>query len=302
MSSHHHSHSHAPANYNRAFIIGIILNVGFVLVEAGFGLITNSLALLADAGHNLSDVLGLLLAFGASWLTRRRPTPRYTYGLRRSSIMAALFNAFFLLVAMGAIALESIQRLNNPTPVSGSIVIGVALVGIVINGVTAWLFMSGRELDLNLKGAFLHMAADALVSAGVVLAGIAILTTGWLWFDPVVSLIIVVVIVVGTWNLLRDSLNLAMDAVPEGIDPQAVRTYLSELSGVVGIHDLHIWAMSTTETALTAHLVMLTGNPGDGFLSRISMELHDNFGIEHSTIQIETGNFLRPCEQKSCCD
>ena len=302
MSSHHHGHSHAPANYNRAFIIGIILNVGFVLIEAGFGFFTNSLALLADAGHNLSDVLGLVLAFGASWLTRRRPTPRYTYGLRRSSIMAALFNACFLLVAMGAIALESIQRLNSPTPISGSIVIGVALVGIVINGVTAWLFMSGRERDLNIKGAFLHMAADALVSAGVVLAGIAILTTGWLWFDPVVSLIIVVVIVVGTWNLLRDSLNLALDGVPEGIDPQAVRTYLSELSGVVGVHDLHIWAMSTTETALTAHLVMLTGNPGDGFLSRISMELHDNFGIEHSTIQIETGNFLRPCDQKSCCD
>lgn len=302
MSSHHHGHSHAPANYNRAFIIGIILNIGFVLVEAGFGFLTNSLALLADAGHNLSDVLGLVLAFGASWLTRRRPTPRYTYGLRRSSIMAALFNACFLLVAMGAIALESIQRLNNPTPISGSIVIGVALIGIVINGVTAWLFMSGREQDLNIKGAFLHMAADALVSAGVVLAGIAILTTGWLWFDPVVSLIIVVVIVVGTWNLLRDSLNLALDAVPEGIEPQAVRTYLSELSGVVGVHDLHIWAMSTTETALTAHLVMLTGNPGDGFLSRISMELHDNFGIEHSTIQIETGNFLRPCDQKSCCD
>jgi cobalt-zinc-cadmium efflux system protein len=302
MSSHHHDHSHAPANYNRAFIIGIILNVGFVLIEAGFGFFTNSLALLADAGHNLSDVLGLVLAFGASWLTRRRPTPRYTYGLRRSSIMAALFNACFLLVAMGAIALESIQRLNDPTPISGSIVIGVAFVGIVINGITAWLFMSGREQDLNIKGAFLHMAADALVSAGVVLAGIAILTTGWLWFDPVVSLIIVVVIVVGTWNLLRDSLNLALDAVPEGIDPQAVRTYLSELSGVVGVHDLHIWAMSTTETALTAHLVMLTGNPGDAFLSRISMELHDNFGIEHSTIQIETGNFLRPCEQKSCCD
>ncbi|MGB5961325.1 MAG: cation diffusion facilitator family transporter [Coleofasciculaceae cyanobacterium] len=302
MSSQYHGHSHAPANYNRAFIIGIILNVGFILVEAGFGFLTNSLALLADAGHNLSDVLGLILAFGASWLTRRRPTARYTYGLRRSSIMAALFNACFLLVAMGAIALESIQRLNNPTPISGNIVIGVALVGVVINGVTAWLFMSGREQDLNIKGAFLHMAADALVSAGVVLAGIAILTTGWLWFDPVVSLIIVVVIVVGTWNLLRDSLSLALDAVPEGIEPQAVRTYLSELSGVVEVHDLHIWAMSTTETALTAHLVMLTGNPGDAFLSRISMELHDNFGIEHSTIQIETGNFPRPCDQKSCSD
>lgn len=302
MSSHHHNHSHAPTNYNRAFIIGIILNVGFVIIEAVFGFLTNSLALLADAGHNLSDVLGLLLAFGASWLTSRRPTERYTYGLRRSSIMAALLNASLLLVAMGAIAIEAIQRFKNPTPISGSTVIGVALIGIVINSVTAWLFMSGRERDLNIKGAFLHMAADALVSAGVVLAGIAIVTTGWLWFDPVVSLIIVAVIVIGTWNLLRDAVNLALDAVPEGIEPQAVRTYLSELSGVVEVHDLHIWAMSTTETALTAHLVMLTGNPGDGFLSQISMELHDNFGIEHSTIQVETGNSLKPCDQKSCCE
>jgi cobalt-zinc-cadmium efflux system protein len=302
MSSHHHSHSHAPHNYNRAFVIGITLNMGFVAIEAGFGFLTNSLALLADAGHNLSDVLGLLLAFGASWLTRRRPTQRYTYGLRRSSILAALLNASFLLVAIGAIALEAIQRFASPAPVNGTTVIGVALVGIVINGVTALLFMSGRERDLNIRGAFLHMAADALVSAGVVLAGIAILTTGWLWFDPVVSLIIAAVIAIGTWNLLRDSVNLALDAVPEGIDLQAVRTYLSELPGVVGVHDLHIWAMSTTETALTTHLVMLTGNPGDGFLSRISMELHDKFGIEHSTIQVETGSFLRPCNQKSCCD
>jgi cobalt-zinc-cadmium efflux system protein len=302
MSSHHHSHSHAPLNYDRAFVIGITLNVAFVAIEAVFGFLTNSLALLADAGHNLSDVLGLLLAFGASWLTRRRPTQRYTYGLRRSSILAAVFNASFILVAMAAIATESIRRFSSPTPVSASTVIGVALVGILINGITAMLFMSGRERDLNIKGAFLHMAADALVSAGVVLAGIAIVTTGWLWFDPVVSLIIVAVIAIGTWNLLRDSVSLALDAVPEGIDPQAVRTYLSELHGVVGVHDLHIWAMSTTETALTAHLVMLTGNPGDAFLARISMELHDNFGIEHSTIQVEMGNFLRACDQKSCCD
>lgn len=302
MSSHHHNHSHAPLNYNRAFIIGITLNIGFVAIEAVFGFLTNSLALLADAGHNLSDVLGLLLAFGASWLTRRRPGQRYTYGLRRSSILAALLNASFLLIAIGAIALEAIQRFASPAPVNGTTVIGVALAGIVINGVTALLFMSGRERDLNIRGAFLHMAADALVSAGVVLAGIAILTTGWLWFDPVVSLIIAGVIAIGTWNLLRDSVNLALDAVPEGIDLQAVRTYLSELPGVVGVHDLHIWAMSTTETALTTHLVMLTGNPGDAFLSRISMELHDKFGIEHSTIQVETGNFLRPCDQKSCCD
>ncbi len=302
MSQHHHHHSHEPPNYNRAFVIGIALNVGFVVVEAVFGFLTNSLALLADAGHNLSDVLGLLLAWGASWLVRRRPTQRYTYGLRRSSILAALLNASVLLVAMGGIATEAIRRFSTPQPVSGGTMLGVALVGIVINGVTAVMFMSGRERDLNIKGAFLHMAADALVSFGVVLAGIAILTTGWLWFDPVISLIIVVVIVVGTWNLLRDSLDLALDAVPQGIEPQAVQIYLDQLPGVVEVHDLHIWAMSTTETALTAHLVMLTGNPGDAFLSRISMELHDKFGIEHTTIQVETGNFLLPCAQKSCCD
>ncbi len=302
MSQHHHHHSHEPPNYNRAFVIGIALNVGFVVVEAVFGFLTNSLALLADAGHNLSDVLGLLLAWGASWLVRRRPTQRYTYGLRRSSILAALLNASVLLVAMGAIATEAIRRFSTPQPVSGGTMLGVALVGIVINGVTAVMFMSGRERDLNIKGAFLHMAADALVSFGVVLAGIAILTTGWLWFDPVISLIIVVVIVVGTWNLLRDSLDLALDAVPQGIEPQAVQIYLDQLPGVVEVHDLHIWAMSTTETALTAHLVMLTGNPGDAFLSRISMELHDKFGIEHTTIQVDTGNFLLPCAQKSCCD
>jgi cobalt-zinc-cadmium efflux system protein len=297
----HHSHGHGAPNYNRAFVIGTTLNVGFVIIEALFGFLTNSLALIADAGHNLSDVLGLLLAWGASWLVRRPATPRYTYGLRRSSIWAALLNACFLLVAMGAIAWESVERFFNPTPVSGSTVIGVALVGIVINSVTALMFMSGRERDLNINAAFLHMAADALVSVGVVIAGIAILTTGWLWFDPVVSLIIVAVIVVGTWNLLRDSVNLALDAVPEGIELNAVRTYLEELSGVVEVHDLHIWAMSTTETALTAHLVMPLGRPDDAFLARISMELHDNFGIEHTTIQVETGNFLRECEQKTCC-
>ena len=298
----HHGHSHAPSNYNRAFIVGITLNVGFVAIEALFGFLSNSLALLTDAGHNLSDVLGLVVAWLAFWLGSRRPTQRYTYGFRRSSILAALLNACFLLVAMGAIAWEAIQRFSSPPPVNGTTVIGVALVGIVINGITALMFMSGREKDLNIKGAFLHMAADALVSLGVVLAGIAILTTGWLWFDSVISLIIVVVIVAGTWNLLRDSINLALDAVPPGIELFAVRTYLEELPGVVGVHDLHIWAMSTTETALTAHLVMLTGNPGDAFLSRISMELHDKFGIEHTTIQVETGNFLRECDQKACCD
>ncbi|BAU08084.1 cation diffusion facilitator family transporter [Fischerella sp. NIES-3754] len=298
---HHHGHHHQPT-YNRAFVIGIILNIGFVIVEAVFGFLTNSLALTADAGHNLSDVLGLILAWGASWLVRRRPTKRYTYGLRRSSILAALLNACLLLVAMGAIALEAIERLGSPKPIVGGTIITVALVGIVINGITAGMFISGKEQDLNIKAAFLHMVADALVSFGVVLAGIAIITTNWLWFDPVISLIIVVVILVGTWKLLTQSLDLVLDAVPQGIDLAAVRTYLAELSGVVAVHDLHIWAMSTTESALTAHLVMLTGNPGDAFLCRVAMDLHDKFGIEHTTIQIETGNFLLPCVQKNCCD
>ncbi|OKH16537.1 cation transporter [Fischerella major NIES-592] len=298
---HHHGHHHQPT-YNRAFVIGIILNMGFVIVEAVFGFLTNSLALTADAGHNLSDVLGLILAWGASWLVRRRPTKRNTYGLRRSSILAALLNACLLLVAMGAIALEAIERLGSPKPIVGGTIITVALVGIVINGITAGMFISGKEQDLNIKAAFLHMVADALVSFGVVLAGIAIITTNWLWFDPVISLIIVVVILVGTWKLLTQSLDLVLDAVPQGIDLLAVRTYLAELPGVVAVHDLHIWAMSTTESALTAHLVMLTGNPGDAFLSRITMDLHDKFGIEHATIQIETGNFLLPCVQKNCCD
>ncbi|EHC11176.1 cation diffusion facilitator family transporter [Fischerella thermalis JSC-11] len=298
---HHHGHHHQPT-YNRAFVIGIILNMGFVIVEAVFGFLTNSLALTADAGHNLSDVLGLVLAWGASWLIRRRPTKRYTYGLRRSSILAAFLNACLLLVAMGAIALEAIERLGSPKPIAGCTIITVALVGIVINGITAGMFISGKEQDLNIKAAFLHMVADALVSFGVVLAGVAIMVTNWLWFDPVISLIIVVVILVGTWKLLTQSLDLVLDAVPQGIDLLAVRTYLAELPGVVAVHDLHIWAMSTTESALTAHLVMLTGNPGDAFLSRIAMDLHDKFSIEHTTIQIETGNFLLPCTQKNCCD
>lgn len=290
-----HGHDHPASNYNRAFAIGIALNVSFVIVEAVYGVLAHSVALLADAGHNLSDVLSLIFAWGASWLSRRPPNRRYTYGLRRSSILIALLNAILLLLAMGGITWETLQRFGNPEPIAGGTVIGVAAVGIFINTITALMFMSGRKLDLNIRGAFLHMAADAGVSLGVVLAGIAIVATGWLWFDPVVSLIIVVVVVVGTWQLLKDSVNLALDAVPDGVEPLAVETYLAERPGVAQVHDLHIWAMSTTQTALTVHLVMPSGHPGDDFLAQTCRELHDHFGVEHATLQVETGDPNHPC-------
>ncbi|MBV9385229.1 MAG: cation transporter [Chroococcidiopsidaceae cyanobacterium CP_BM_ER_R8_30] len=291
----HHGHTHTPANFDRAFAIGTTLNLGFVILEAIYGYLAHSLALFADAGHNLGDVLGLLLAWGASALARRPPTKRYTYGLRGSSILAALANAVVLLVSMGAIGWEAIRRLNHPGPVSGVTVIWVAVLGIIINTITALMFVSGRRGDLNIRGAFLHMAADAVVALGVVLAGIVILVTHWRWVDPAVSLILVIVVVVGTWQLLRDSVNLALDAVPEGIEPRAVQTYLAERPGVSQVHDLHVWAMSTTETALTVHLVIPKGYPGDAFLSQVCKELHDHFGIEHSTIQVETGDSEHPC-------
>lgn len=292
---HHHHHSHAPAKFNRAFAIGTVLNVGFILVEITYGYLAHSLALFADAGHNLGDVLGLLLAWGASAIARRPPTARYTYGLRSSSILAALINAVVLLLSMGAIAWEAIRRFNDSVPVSGGTVIGVAMVGIMINSATALMFMSGRKTDLNIRGAFLHMAADALISLGVVLVGIAILVTHWIWLDQVVSLVLVVVVVAGTWQLLRESMSLALDAVPMEIEPLAVKTYLLERPGVSKIHDLHIWAMSTTETALTVHLVMPTGYPGDAFVWEICKEIQEHFGIKHSTIQIEIGDSEYPC-------
>ncbi len=300
MVHHHaHGHSHAPKTHTRAFQIGIGLNIGFVIIEAWFGWITQSLALLADAGHNLSDVLGLLLAWGASYLARRPPSRTYTYGLRRTTILAALFNSMLLLLAVGGIAWEALRRLQNPTPVPGITLIWVAGVGVVINTLTALLFFSGGKQDLNIRGAFLHMAADALVSVGVVLAGAAMLLTGWLWFDPAISLVIVIVIVVGTWNLLRDALGLILDRVPKHIQPLAVRTLLKELPGVAQVHDLHIWAMSTTETALTAHLVMPAGCPGDAFLAQASEELHHHFDIDHATLQVETGDVQYPCRLES---
>ena len=290
-----HQHDHGPKDYSRAFGIGVALNLAYVVVEVVYGLIAHSLALVADAGHNLSDVLGLLLAWGATWLVRRRPTTRRSYGFRRSSVLAALFNAIFLLIAVGAIAWEAISRLSNPTSVAGTTVIWVAAFGIVVNGATALLFLSGQKGDVNIRGAFLHMAADAGVSLGVVLAGIAILYTGWEWLDPAMSLTIVAVILIGTWSLLRESVDLALDAVPDGIDPAQVGAYLAAREGVGEVHDLHIWAMSTTETALTAHLVIPDAGEVDGLLRQIREGLHDQFKIEHATIQIEHGDPAHPC-------
>lgn len=286
--AHHPGHVHAPANFGRAFAIGIALNTAFVAIEAGYGFISNSTALLADAGHNLSDVLGLVVAWIAAVLSKRPPTPRLTYGLRNTSILAALLNAILLLIASGAILLEAIQRFMHPEPIASNIVIVVAAIGIAVNGGTAWLFASGREDDINIQGAYLHMMADAAVSLGVVAAAIVIMMTGWLWLDPAVSLVIVAVIVWGTWGLLRESTAMSLAAVPSRIDPGTVRTFLSTLPGVASIHDLHIWPMSTTETALTAHLVTPGGNPGDAFLVETCHQLSERFKIGHATLQIET--------------
>jgi cobalt-zinc-cadmium efflux system protein len=280
-------HVHAPASFGTAFAVGIALNLTFVAVEFVYGVLANSMALVADAGHNLSDVLSLAIAWIASVLARRPPSSRLTYGLGGSSIVAALFNAVLLLVAVGAIAWEAVLRLLHPEPVASGTVMIVAAVGIVINGATAWLFASGRKGDLNIRGAFLHMVADAAVSAGVVVAAAVILLTGWLWLDPLTSLVVVGLIVWGTWSLLRDSLAMSVSAVPAAIDPQAVRRYLDSRPGVVAVHDLHIWPMSTTETALTAHLVLPGGHPGDEFLMQATSELKRRFGIGHTTLQIE---------------
>jgi len=283
-----HAHSHAPKDFKMAFAIGTALNLTFVVVEAIFGFTSHSLALLADAGHNLSDVFGLLLAWGASALMKSAPTQRHTYGFRSSSILAALFNAILLLVATGAIAWEAIQRFPKPAPVGGTTVMWVALVGIGVNTATALLFLSGRKGDMNVRGAFLHMAADAAVSLGVVIAGFFILKTGLHWIDPVTSLIIVAVIMIGTWGLLRDSFNLALHAVPPGIDLPEVSRYLASLPGVTEVHDLHIWAISTTETALTGHLVRRDSSGDDALLSRAANELRARFQIGHTTLQLET--------------
>ena len=284
----HAGHVHAPANFGPAFAIGIALNTTFVIVEAIYGYTSNSTALIADAGHNLSDVLGLVVAWIAVVLSKRPPSARYTYGLRGSSILAALFNAVFLLIAVGAIGWQAVLRLFNPEPVGEMTVMIVAAIGIGINGFTALLFASGRKSDLNIRGAYLHMAADAAVSAGVVIAALIIMFTGWVRLDAITSLAIVAIIVWGTWGLLRDSTAMSLGAVPSDIDPVAVREYLEQRPGVSQVCDLHIWPMSTTESALTCHLVMPAGHPDDAFLVQATSHLKETFGIQHTTIQIVT--------------
>jgi cobalt-zinc-cadmium efflux system protein len=298
VTGHHHSHDHTrrPApDFGSAFAIGILLNSAFVLIEAAFGLLSGSMALLADAGHNLSDVLGLLIAWGAAAMAARPANARFTYGYKASSMLAALANAGLLLIATGAILFETIDRLFDPQPVPGMTMISVAGIGIVINTVTALLFARGRKSDINVRGAFLHMAADALVSLGVVIAGALIIWTGQSWIDPVTGLVIVVVIGVGTWGLLRDSVKMALLAVPDSIHEGEVRAYLAGLTGVTAVHDLHIWPMSSTETALTAHLVIPGGHRGDAFLHEVAHELEHRFGIGHATVQIETGAHADHC-------
>jgi cobalt-zinc-cadmium efflux system protein len=290
-----HGHPHAPPNNDLAFALGIVLNVGFVAVEFGYGIAANSLALISDAAHNLGDVFGLLIAWAAIRLGRSLPTRRHTYGLRRSSILAALANAVILLVAVGGIVWEAVGRIAHPETVQGGTIIWVAAAGVVINTASALLFMAGRKKDLNVQGAFLHMAGDAAVSLAVVAIGVGIYLTGWIWLDPAISILIGVVIVWGTWGLLRESINLAMDAVPAGVDPHAVEAYLAGLRGVATVHDLHIWAMSTTEVALTAHLVMAQLPPDDRFLGGVCDELRHRFAIGHVTIQLEHGDLA--CHQ-----
>lgn len=295
---HSHGHSHAPANFNRAFAIGITLNLVFVAVEAFYGWRVNSLALLADAGHNLSDVAGLVLAWGGALALKLRPNHRHTYGWKRATILAAFANALLLLVAMGGLAWEAVGRLlsaDAAVQAQAGTIMAVAGVGIVVNTATALLFMRGRAHDLNIRGAFLHMAADALVSAGVVLAGALALWQGWVWLDPVVSLLIALVIVLGTWGLLTQSLHLLFDGVPDNIDPQAVRAHLLALAGITQVHDLHIWAMGTSQVALTAHLVMPEACPDDAFYRTATEMLHERFDIAHVTLQVVRRPFSPSC-------
>ncbi len=288
---------HGQKGFGPAFAIGVTLNIGYIIVQVVFGILAHSLALLADAGHNFGDVLGLLLAWGASHLARTQPTPRRTYGLGRSSILAAIANAVLLLIAVGGIAWEAIRRFGIPGEVGGGTIMIVAAVGIVINGAAAMLFFAGRKRDLNIRGAFLHMAADAAVSAGVVIAGMIIFFTGWHWIDPATSLAINAVIIWGTWTLLRDSMAMALDVVPSNVDPSAVRQYLETRPGIIAVHDLHIWSLSTTEIALSAHLVKPDAASDDQTLAHICDDLTHRFDIRHTTIQFERGDAAHPCRQ-----
>lgn len=296
-----HHHHHAAPDFNRAFAVGVVLNVIFVVIEAIYGVLSDSLALLTDAGHNLSDVFGLLLAWGAAVLAKKRPSPRRTYGYSRATIIASLFSGLLLMGAVGAIGWEAVGRLVEPPHPAGKTIMIVAAIGVVINTVTALLFVRGKDDDLNIRGAFLHMAADAVVSLGVVASGALILFYGMNWIDPVISLVIAAVIFLSTWGLLRDSLNLAVDAVPRNVDPRAVRSYLGQLPGVVALHDLHIWPMSTTDTALTAHLVMKPVPDDDKFLNEVAHHLAQHFSINHATVQLERFESDVVCNQAVHC-
>ena len=296
-AGHGQAHAHAlPPDPGRALAIGIALNLAFVVLEWGFGLWSHSLALLADATHNLGDVLGLVFAWGAAHLSRRAPSERFTYGLGASSILAALANALLLVLVTGGILWEAVLRLQDPQPVAGAVVIGIALAGVVVNGLSAWLLHHGHEHDLNVKGAYLHMLGDAAVSVGVAVAGAVIMLTGWLWLDPVVTMVVGIVIVWSSIGLLRDSSKLALQGVPHHIDTTDVREWLQAQPGVAEVHDLHIWAMSTTGTALTAHLVCPAGHPGDAFMDQVAHEIEHRFGIHHVTLQVELGNCGKGCE------
>lgn len=290
-----HDHSHRVQNYNKAFAIGIVLNVVFVIVEMIYGVLADSLALIADAGHNISDVVSLLLAWVASLMANRAASAKRTYGFGKVTVMASLLSALLLLMALGGITWEACQRFVDPGPVSGQTIMVVAGIGVVVNTLTALLFMKGQKDDLNIRGAFLHMAADAAVSLGVVIAGLLIAVWGWQWIDPVMTLLIVAVICIGTWGLLRESLNYAIDAVPEDTDLEAIKTYLKQIERVESLHDLHVWPLSTTETALTVHLEVSEGGIDNDFLIAVQRDLHDRFGIEHATIQIEASDGVDGC-------
>lgn len=301
MGTHTDHHHHPQPDFNRAFAIGVTLNVIFVAIEFVFGLYAQSLALITDAGHNLSDVVGLLLAWGANYLATRRPSLRRTYGFSRATILASMFSGLLLLLAVMMIGWEAVNRFLNPVEPAGKTIMVVAGIGVIINAATAWLFVSGKDHDLNIRGAYLHMAADALVSLGVVVSGFIIWQFGLIWFDPLSSLLIAGVIFWSTWALLRDSLNLALDAVPADLDPVIVRQWLLARPGVTGLHDLHIWATSTTETALTAHLLMPNPPRNDDFLHGLAQDLHDRFHITHATFQLERDDGTIACRQLNNC-